>query len=216
MGIAAAIGAIIGLKTGIVRYRAALLVAATGILLAPAGVWLGQRLDTRILSLLFAMVLFWVAYKSLRESRQDGQANSVGAEQPCIRDMQSGRFVWTTKCAIRLAASGSIAGVLSGLLGVGGGFVMVPALQRYTDLAMQSVVATSLAVIALKSIAGVATSISGGHFNAAFGAPFAAGAIAGMLSGGALSSRLSPRYLKTAFAVICLIVAAGMIIKTIG
>lgn len=216
VGIAAAMGAIIGLKTGIVRYRAALLVAATGILLAPAGVWLGQRLDTRILSVLFAMVLLWVAYKSFRESKQDGQANSVGAEPPCIRDMQSGRFVWTTKCAIRLAASGSIAGVLSGLLGVGGGFVMVPALQRYTDLAMQSVVATSLAVIALISIAGVATSVSGGHFSAAIGAPFAAGAIAGMLLGGALSSRLSPSYLKTAFAVICLIVAAGMIIKTIG
>lgn len=216
VGIAAAMGAIIGLKSGIVRYRAALLVAATGILLAPVGVWMAQRLDTRILSVLFAVVLLWVAYKSFRESRQDGQANSLGIEPPCIRDTESGRFVWTTKCASRLAVSGSVAGVLSGLLGVGGGFVMVPTLQRYTDLPMKSVVATSLAVIALISMTGVATSILGGHFNVAIGAPFAAGAIAGMLLGGVLSSRLAPKYLKIAFAFICLIVAAGMIFKTLG
>ena len=48
-----------------------------------------------------------------------------------------------------LALSGTVAGLLSGLLGVGGGFVMGPALQRYTDLVMRSVVATSLAVIDL-------------------------------------------------------------------
>jgi uncharacterized membrane protein YfcA len=216
VGIAAAMGAAIGLKSGVVRYRAALLVAATGLLLAPAGVWLAQRADTRILGVLFAVVLIWVAYKTFQESRQSGQVNSPGIEPPCIRDIQSGRFVWTNMCASRLALSGCVAGVLSGLLGVGGGFVMVPALQRYTDLAMQSVVATSLAVIALISMTGVATSISGGHFNVSIGAPFAAGAIGGMLLGGVLSSRLSPKYLKLAFAVICLIVAAGMIIKTLG
>jgi uncharacterized membrane protein YfcA len=215
VGIAAAIGAIIGLKSGIVRYRAALFVAVTGILLAPAGVWLAQRLDTRILSIVFAMVLLWVAYKNFRESRQNGQASPLRSEPPCIRDTTSGRFIWTTRCANRLAVSGSIAGVLSGLLGVGGGFVMVPALQRYTDLAMQSVVATSLAVIALISMAGVATSISAGHFNYTVGVPFAVGAVAGMLAGGMLSMYLSPRYLKTAFAIICLVVAAGMIAKSL-
>lgn len=216
VGIAAAMGAIIGLGAGVVRYRAALLIAGTGILLAPAGVWLAQRLDTRILSVLFASVLLWVAYRSFKECRQPGQVNALDIEPPCIRDTQSGRFVWTTKCASRLALSGSVAGVLSGLLGVGGGFVMVPALQRYTDLAMQSVVATSLAVIALISMAGVATSISGGHFNAAIGLPFAVGAGAGMLAGGFLSSRLSPKYLKIFFAGVCAMVAAGMIFKSLS
>src|SRR5690606_9482291 len=66
--IAAAIGAIIGLKSKIVRYRAAILIAATGIVLVPAGVWLAQQLDTRILSAIFALVLLWVAYKNLKES----------------------------------------------------------------------------------------------------------------------------------------------------
>lgn len=216
VGAAAAISTIIGLKSSIVRYRAALLIAATGVLLAPVGVWLAHRLDTRILTMMFGVMLLWVAYKSFKGSRPGGQANSLDIEPPCIRDIKNGRFIWTMKCASKLALSGSIAGILSGLLGVGGGFVIVPALQRTTDLAAESIVATSLAVIGLVSMTGVASSISAGHFNVAIGAPFAAGAIGGMLIGGTLSSRLSPRHLKTAFAFICVIVAVGMILKTLG
>ena len=213
VGISAAVGAVIGLRSGIVRYRAALLVAGTGILLAPAGIWLAQGLNTRILSVVFAIVLLWVAFKSFKESRENAQIKPLNIVPPCIRESKSGRFIWTNKCAALLAATGSVAGVLSGLLGVGGGFVMVPALQRYTDLEMRSVVATSLAVIALISITGVATSISSGHFDHAIGVPFAAGTVAGMVVGGALSSRLSTKYLKKIFALICLAVAVGMIVK---
>ena len=215
VGIAATMGAVIGLKSKIVRYRAALLIAATGVLLAPVGIWLAQQLDTRILSAMFAIVLIWVAYKNLKESRQDSQTNLSGSVPPCVQDAEGGRFIWTTKCAGKLSVAGSIAGVLSGLLGVGGGFVMVPALQRYTDLGMQSVVAMSLAVIALISVTGVVTSISGGHFNYAAGLPFAGGAVVGMLLGGMLSARLSPKHLKIAFAGICLIVAVGMVFKSL-
>ena len=216
VGIAASMGAVAGLKAGSLRYRAALLVAALGILLAPGGVWLAQRLDTRILSVLFAVVLLWVAYKSFRESGQDGHANAPHIEPPCILDSQSGRFIWSGKCAGRLTAVGGIAGMLSGFLGVGGGFIMVPGLQRYTNLPMQSVVATSLAVIALVSTTSVATSISSGHLNLGTAAPFAAGAVAGMLSGSALSSRLPSQHLKLSFAVICLIVAVGMVFKAVN
>ena len=67
VGVSAAAGALMGLKAGIVRYRATVLIAGTGILLAPLGVWLAHRLDTRLLSLLFAAILAWVAYKTFRE-----------------------------------------------------------------------------------------------------------------------------------------------------
>ncbi|NEX60984.1 sulfite exporter TauE/SafE family protein [Noviherbaspirillum galbum] len=217
VGIAAAMGAAMGLRAKVVRYRAALLIAGVGMLVAPLGAWLAQRVDTRFLSLVFALVLLWVAYKTFRESAAHGtKPGSPGrATPPCIRDAEDGRFIWTSKCAGALSLSGSLAGALSGLLGVGGGFVMVPALQRYTDLAMQSVVATSLAVIALISLAGVVTSISAGHFNLAVGLPFSAGALAGMAAGSMLSSRLPTRYLKIAFAGICVVVAAGMIAKSL-
>jgi uncharacterized membrane protein YfcA len=70
VGIAAAMGAVIGLRAKMVRYRAALLIAGTGILMAPVGMWLAQQLNTRILSVVFAIVLLWVAYKTIRESKQ--------------------------------------------------------------------------------------------------------------------------------------------------
>lgn len=58
-----------------------------------------------------------------------------------------------------------LAGLLSGLLGVDGGFVLVPALQRCINSSMKSVVATSLAVIALVSVGGVLSSAFAGHPN---------------------------------------------------
>ena len=217
VGISATLGALIGLKKGIVRYRAAVLIAGTGILLAPLGVWLAQRLNTSALGVLFAVVLAWVAYKTLKEARALG----TGREQtypapPCLRDAQAGRFVWTSKCAQVLTLSGAIAGFLSGLLGVGGGFVMVPALQRYTDLTTRSVVATSLAVIALVSLAGVGSSITTGQLDLAVGLPFALGAAVGMGAGTVLSTRLSQKNLKLSFAVICAAVSIAMVVKSVA
>jgi uncharacterized membrane protein YfcA len=87
--------------------------------------------------------------------------------------------------------SGIVAGGLSGLLGVGGGFVMVPALQRYTNLTAQSVLATSLAMIALVSISGVAASSAAGHLQWAVAIPFSTGALVGMVGGRLIAARLA-------------------------
>ncbi|WP_343651328.1 sulfite exporter TauE/SafE family protein [Herbaspirillum sp.] len=215
VGIASAMGALIGLRAGIVRYRAALLVAVIGIGVTPAGTWLAHQLDTRYLTLLFATVMLWVALKGWRDARRSkSTVASVAVDCPCLRD-QSGRFVWTPRCASRLAAMGGVAGLLSGLLGVGGGFVIVPALQRFSDLAMQSVVSTSLAVIALISLAGVGTSMLNGHFDLAIGLPFSGGALLGMLLGGRLAVRWHPAHLKLAFSLVCLGVALGLIVKAL-
>lgn len=217
VGISATIGALIGLKNGIVRHRAALLIAGTGILFAPLGVWLAQRLDTRVMSVLFAAVLAWVAYKTFKEANaQQTDTDEKRAPPPCLRDAEKGQFVWTSTCARVLALSGGIAGFLSGLLGVGGGFVMVPALERYTDLTTRSVVATSLAVIALVSLAGVGSSFSAGQLNVAVALPFAAGGAAGMGAGTMLATRLTQKNLKLSFAVICAAVSVGMVVKSLG
>ena len=213
VGISAAVGAMLGLKAKIVRYRAALLVASSGILMVPLGIWLAHRLDTRLMSLLFAVVLGWVAYKTFSEIR--GKLKPERVMPPCIRDDTSARFIWTSRCAGALSLSGAVTGILSGLLGVGGGFVMVPALQRYTDLAAQSVVATSLAIISLVSLTGVAASISAGYFDWEIALPFATGSVAGMGVGSMLTSRLPQKYPKLAFGFICLVVAVGMILKSL-
>jgi uncharacterized membrane protein YfcA len=217
VGMAAALGAFLGLRIGVVRYRAALLVAVTGMLFSPAGLWLAHRIDNRWLSVLFAATLLYVAFSTFRKSRgvQAG-APETGPRPPvCVRGAGTGRFVWTRPCARALTLSGSIAGLLSGLLGVGGGFVMVPALRRYTDLAMQSAVATSLAVIALISASGVVASAASGTLAWGIALPFSAGALVGMLGGRTLSNRLSSAHLNRAFASVSVVVALGMIAKAL-
>jgi uncharacterized membrane protein YfcA len=215
VGMAAALGAVLGLRAKIVRYRAAVLISGTGMILSPLGLWLAHRVDNRWLTMIFAVVLLFVAFRTFRQTGKHAgnNPNADGKQPPCIRDADSGRFIWTSSCARALAASGGVAGLLSGLLGVGGGFVMVPALRRYTDLGMQSVVATSLAVIALVSITGVAASAMAGNLNMAVAMPFAAGALGGMLGGRAISARLAGPHLQRAFATVSALVAVGMIVK---
>jgi uncharacterized membrane protein YfcA len=213
VGMAATLGAVLGLKAGVVRYRAAMVVAGTGMLLSPLGLWIARQVDNRWLSVLFGLTLLYVAARTIGQAANPAPAAPAAGSTACVRDAGSGRFIWTRPCARALALSGTIAGLLSGLLGVGGGFVMVPALQRYTDLAMPSVVATSLAVIALVSMTGVAASAMNGSLEWGIALPFSAGGLAGMLGGRVVSARMAGPQLQIGFAVVSALVALAMIVK---
>jgi uncharacterized membrane protein YfcA len=216
VGMAAALGAFLGLREGIVRYRAALLIAAAGALLSPLGLWIAHRIDNRWLSVLFACILLLVSFMTFRQVSGGAMASQPArSTRPCMRDPGSGRFIWTSSCARALALSGAIAGLMSGLLGVGGGFVMVPALQRYTNLVIQSIVATSLAVIALVSLSGVVASALSGGMAWAVAMPFSAGALVGMMAGRMVSARLAGPHLQMAFAAVAGTVALGMLVRVL-
>jgi uncharacterized membrane protein YfcA len=216
VGMAAALGAVLGLRSGTVRYRAAMLISVTGMVLSPVGLWLAHRVDNRWLTLVFALVLLYVGFRTWQKAgRTVAEPERRASAPPCIRSADDGRFIWTSHCARSLALSGGVAGLLSGLLGVGGGFVMVPALQRYTDLDIKSTVATSLAVIALVSATGVVSSAIAGSLNWPVAIPFAAGALAGMVGGRIVSARLAGPHLQKGFALVSSLVALGMIAKVI-
>ena len=216
VGLAAALGAAAGLKAGIVRYKAALLMSVTGMFLSPFGVWLSHRLDHHWITILFSIILFFVAYQSFRQAKDHSTdtEDSPVLKLTCAQYANSIQFIWTTRCVNTLAITGGIAGLLSGLLGVGSGFVVVPALQRYTNLAIQSVIATSLTVIALVSLTGVLFSAATSHINWAVAIPFCAGALTGMGVVKSMSSRLFSRaQLLTGFAALSTVAAAGMMAK---
>ncbi|MDR3481448.1 MAG: sulfite exporter TauE/SafE family protein [Burkholderiaceae bacterium] len=216
VGMAAALGAILGLRAGIVRYRAALLISAVGMLASPVGLWLAYRVDNRWMTILFSITLLFVAFRTFRQAGKLHVDHVHMDEQlPCVRDGQSGRFFWTKRCARALCMTGGVAGILSGMLGVGGGFVLVPALGRFTDLETKSIVATSLAVITLVSASGVVSSVVAGNLNWSVAQPFAIGALSGMLGGRLVFARMAVHHLQKGFAILSALVAVGMVAKLV-
>lgn len=205
VGAASAFGAVLGLREGLVRYRAAALIGITGMVLAPVGVRLARLIPNAPLMVAFSVVLAWVAFRMFNQARRAaaGHAESphVQSQLPCVLNPSEGRLVWTMPCAWALAGTGAVSGILSGLLGVGGGFVIVPSLSRYTNLATRSIFATSLAVIALVSVGGVTAAAWQGSIAWAVAVPFAIGAIAALLAGRLVAARLAGARLQQAFAV---------------
>ena len=217
VAIAAGVGAALGLRAGIVRYRAAGMIASTGVIMSPIGIWLAQRIPNTPLTLLFVCILIYVSVRMLRQAASELHGTEVMTMRtapPCQVDPAVGRLRWSLPCARALMFSGTLAGLASGLLGVGGGFVIVPALKTVTDLGMRSIVATSLAVLMLVSAGGVTAAAIGGHLAWPLALPFAAGAIVGMYVGGLFSGYLAGPRLQQTFAVVALVVAAGLLLRT--
>ncbi|MGG1945372.1 sulfite exporter TauE/SafE family protein [Trinickia sp. NRRL B-1857] len=215
VGIAAALGALLALREGRVRYKAATLMAGAGAIVSPLGLSLARRVPNAPLMLLFALVLLYVAARMFLQQRSRGQASRPArtTPAPCHIDEVRGKLAWTMPCARALTFSGAIAGLLSGLLGVGGGFVIVPALRRISDIPIEGIVATSLAVIALVSTSGVVAASVSGHMAWTTALPFTAGAIAGMLGGRLIAKRLSGAHIQRGFAVFAGLIAIAMMVK---
>ncbi|ODP32651.1 sulfite exporter TauE/SafE family protein [Pandoraea sp. ISTKB] len=223
VGASAAVGSAQGLRAGIVRYRAAILMAGIGICMAPLGSWMAHRLPERWLVGLFAVAMLIVAARMYRASRGggakaagNGAAVSCAPLPTCRMDPSTGRLHWTRRVAGTLGVIGAVSGFASGLLGVGGGFVIVPALRRFTDITVHGVVATSLFVIALISAGTVANAWWHGMHPGAQGWTFVVGAVAGMLFGRALAPRLAATRLQQIFSALMAAVALGMFVKAFG
>jgi tripartite-type tricarboxylate transporter receptor subunit TctC/uncharacterized membrane protein YfcA len=232
VALSAGLGAALALRARILRYRAAAVMGLAGIVLSPLGVWLAQRTPNRPLTIAFSLVLLYVGSRSLLQllrlraaharvdaarvptssaGTDDGQADMPPSRlPPCLLDPGEGRLRWTMPCARALVATGMVAGFTSGLLGVGGGFIIVPSLQRVSDLEMRAVVATSLGVLTLVSLAGLLASVLFADVQWAIALPFCLGAIAGMLVGRRLADRLGGPRLQLGFALLAIGVGLGM------
>lgn len=209
--VSAGLGAALALRQKILRYKAAMLIAGAGVLASPLGIALAYRVSERLLTALFSGLLIWVGWSAWRRTIPANEAEPVMHKAPCRLNPATGKFRWTLPCARALAGTGLTAGFLSGLLGVGGGFIIVPALRRHTDLPMNACVATSMGVLMLVSAMGVAVSLSHAPLNLVVGTPFIAGAVAGMLTGRYWSERLSGATLQRSFALLCMGVALAMV-----
>ena len=226
--VSAALGTFTACRQKIVRYRAALVMAATGMITAPLGLKSAALLPVNLLTGIFAVVLLLIAARLWRQTRTQPeetrivraalQGVSINNTSPlCELNPDTGRLRWTRPCTVAIISSGAATGFLAGLLGVGGGFVIVPALRQFTNLPFHSAVATSLMAIALTSAGTAAIAVAGGHHLPwLIALPFMAGAIAGMLAGRLLAPKMAGPRLQQGFALLMLLVAAGMGLKAVG
>jgi uncharacterized protein len=225
VGATALVGGLRRLARGEVELRTGLLFAAAGMLGAPAGSWLGGRMPEVVLLVLFAALMLAVAVRMwLQASRRPEETRAVRAtlasvhDEPgpaCRRDPE-GRLALTSQCFAVLVLAGLVAGVLSGLFGVGGGFVIVPALVLVTGMGIHRAVATSLLVIALVGASGVASYLAAGRpLPLTLAGLFVAGGLAGMELGTLTGRRLGGPGLQKLFASAMVAVAAFIVAKTL-
>ena len=217
IAIAGSIGAIMGLRDKILRYRAAMVMATLGVILSPIGIYTAQRVPNTPLLIIFAAMLSIVSIRMLLEAQNEitGKQPSTLPTPPCKLDQSISRLIWSVPCARALMGAGAIAGFLSGLLGVGGGFIIVPALKKLTDLPMRSIVATSLGVLSLIAITGVTSAAVAGHMQWPLAIPFAAGAVIGMVIGSMIAKRISGPRIQQAFSILTLFIAISLFYKAI-
>ncbi len=216
VGLAAMLAAAQGLRQGRVRWRAALLMGGMGMLGAPLGVRLAEWLPSQPLLLAFAGLMLWLAWRQWPRpaaALHDHQADE--ARVACRINPATHRLHWTSPCARALAFTGLLSGTLSGLVGVGGGFVIVPALRKHTDLDLAQVQLTSLAVIALVACSGVASAAWQGRVPFMSTLPFAAGALVAMVLGRVWAKGISTAASQRLFALSCVVVAGLLVVRVV-
>jgi len=219
VGTISAVGFVTYWKRGLVELRTGLLFAVAGMLGAPVGTWLASLISESALLLLFAGLMVVVSVRLWQqaaggrpESSLDGM-NDCRDAPTCRRDA-AGELILTSRCAFLLAVVGSVAGVLSGLFGVGGGFIIVPALVLFSGMAIHRAIGTSLMVIVLVSAAGLVSQwYAGRTASTDVTVWFVLGGTAGLLVGQQIGRRLPAPVLQKVFAVAILAVALFVILQ---
>ena len=186
-----------------VNWRLAGVVGAAGIPTALLGGVVNHHLDQHVLLLVFAAIMVAAGVRMLLPTSESGG----------VCDLPDGRVAWH-RCLPRAVLTGLGVGFLTGLLGVGGGFLLVPALVVALGLRTQVAVATSLVIIVVNSVAGLVPYVVGGHVAGGTNWPvigaFALAAIVVSLPAGRLARRIPAAALRRGFAVLVLLVAAGV------
>jgi len=202
VGITSLFGAIGHWRIGNVQMRVALIFGTV----AMVGTFLGARLSAYVSGAiqltLFAVVMLAAAYFMLR-------SRTVSA----ARDVTGGHGSAAELPLAHIVIEGLVVGIITGLVGVGGGFLVVPALVLLGGLPMNQAVGTSLLVIAMKSASGFAGYLD--QVSIAWGtlAVFSGVAVGGILAGSYLMRFVPQEVLKRSFAMFLIFMGVFILVQ---
>lgn len=212
VGATSAISALNHTRSGHVRWRIGFTFAAAGIPASFAGTALNAAVDGPMILVAFSVVMAISAVSMLWRTRSAPRAlpaDGAAAEHPA-----ASRRTRTIR-ALKIVGAGLTVGFLTGFLGVGGGFVIVPALVAVLGFTMPAAVGTSLVIISLSSGGSLLARVGSNHFDWTVIAPFMLAAVLGSFAGKAVADRLPARVLMRVFAVLLLAVATYVVIEAI-
>ncbi len=179
-------------------------------LFSVSGAYLGTRFGAELTVVtqlvIFACAMYAAAWKMLRPMPVH---RSVGAAAI------QGEPVVVSQSLIRTGLIGVAVGVLAGLVGIGGGFLIVPSLVLFAGLPIRQAIGTSLAIVTLNSTSGFFGYAGHVPIDYPLVAVFALLAIVGSLGGMHLAQRLSAEHLKRTFGVFLVCAATAILLKNL-
>ncbi len=200
-----------------ILWTPSLILAATGAIIAPVGKWLGMHTPELWLLIGFNGLAIVIATRMwLSANRSPEQANVVRAGSFHLEPnpgllcnfSKTGRFELRPRCISGLVIGGVLVGLLSGLFGVGGGFLIVPLLLMLSPISMAQAVSTSLIIIAAVSSSGfISHLIMNDHINWLTLGLVVIGGILGMFAGQTVSHKIANATLQKIFSI-CLIIVS--------
>jgi uncharacterized protein len=207
VGTAAVVGMVGHARAGRVRFGTGFVVGLTGIGGSLAGSAINRNIDGDLLLLGFGLLILVAAWRMITGCPS---CTRVGEERALTETDQPGRApgsvaVQTRRrldaaMVLRVALVGTAVGFLTGLFGVGGGFVIVPALTLVLGFSMPQAIGTSLLVIAINAATALAARLGTSGVEWSVALPFTAAALAGVLTGSSIANRIDAGALVRWFA----------------
>lgn len=185
--------------------RGGMVIAAAGMVFAPLGAWLNRRLDHSVLIGLFVAVVLATTVRVLTGPQDEaGLVEKMSAQPSPVRARVLSIF------------AGSFVGVIGGLLGISGGFIVVPMLATYGRLEMHRAVATSWTIVALVSASATITHfVAGQRLPIADSLLFVASAVLGFKAALRVAHRFTTPNLKRLFAGAFIVMSVVMLANLI-
>lgn len=212
MGIVAVTATISGWdnwRRGNVDLKVAAMFGLFGVIGTYGGARLGVYTPVQVQLTLFALVMYAAAWKMLQIKKQPVSQLATAGGPPLSEDEAISAHMG------HIAAHGVGVGVLTGLVGVGGGFLIVPALVLLSGIPMKIAIGTSLVIVAAKSYSGFAGYVAAVPVDWLIMASFTAVTVAGSFVGTRVAHRFSQEALKRSFGVFLVFVASYILLKSV-